>query len=68
MHMLITINDLKPLIDAELDRLEAQLRHILDTNALTTEDRITVIASLVNIRIEIDHRSTLPRFWNHWYN
>lgn len=57
MHMLITINDLKPLTDAELDRLEVQLRHILDTHALTNDDRITIIASLVNIRIEIDHRA-----------
>lgn len=59
MHMLITINDLKPLTDTELDRLEAQLRHILDTHALTNHDRITIIASLVNIRQEIDHRATL---------
>lgn len=59
MHMLITINDLKPLTDTELDRLEAQLRHILDTHALTNDDRITIIASLVHIRQEIDHRATL---------
>lgn len=59
MHMLITINDLKPLTDAELDRLEAQLRHTLDTHALTIDDRITIIASLVNIRQEIDHRAAL---------
>lgn len=68
MHMLITINDLKPLTDAELDRLEAQLRHILGTHALTTDDRITIIASLVNIRQEIDHRAVLPKIWNQWHN
>lgn len=68
MHMLITINDLKPLTDAELERLEAQLRHILDTHDLTTDDRITIIASLVNIRIEIDHRAILPRLWHQWQN
>jgi len=68
MHMLITINDLKPLTDAELERLEAQLRHILDTHTLTTDDRITIIASLVTIRQEIDHRATLPRVWNQWHN
>ena len=68
MHMLITINDLKPLTDIELERLEAQLRHILDTHTLTTDDRITIIASLVTIRQEIDHRATLPRVWNHWHN
>ena len=62
MHMLITINDLKPLTDAELERLEAQLRHILDTHALTTDDRITIIASLVNIRQETDRRATLAKF------
>lgn len=67
MHMLITINDLKPLTDTELERLEAQLRHILETHALTNEDRITIIASLVNIQQEIDHRPALPRYSNHWH-
>jgi hypothetical protein len=66
MHMLITINDLKPLTDTELERLEAQLRHILDTHELTRDDRITIIASLVNIRIEIDRRSALPQLRNGW--
>ena len=59
MHILITINDLKPLTDAELERLEAQLRHILDTHALAIDDRITIIASLVNICKEIDRRAAL---------
>jgi hypothetical protein len=59
MHMLITINALKPLTDAELERLEDQLRHILGTNDLTIDDRITIIASLVNIRQEIDRRAAL---------
>lgn len=67
MHMLITINDLKPLTDTELERLEAQLRHILDMHALTRDDQITIIASLVNIRQEIDHRAILSRVSNHWY-
>lgn len=65
MHILITINDLKPMTDTELDRLEAQLRHILETQVLTTDDRITIIASLVNIRQEIDHRFALSPVYRH---
>lgn len=65
MHMLITIGDLKPLTDAELKRLEAQLRHIQDTQTLTTNDRITINASLVNIRQEIDRRAALYPAYRH---
>jgi hypothetical protein len=50
-HPLITISDLQSLADAELERLEATLRHILEISLdLTEMERGNIIASLANIR------------------
>ena len=49
-HLLITISDLQSLTDAELNRLEATLRHILETALdLTDAERANLKASLDNI-------------------
>jgi hypothetical protein len=58
-HPLITISDLQSLTDAELNRLEASLRHILETaNDLTEAERATIALSLGNIRAIITLRQT----------
>jgi hypothetical protein len=59
-HLLITSSDLQSLTDAELNRLEATLRHILETAIdLTETERDTIIASLGNIRAAITLRQTV---------
>jgi hypothetical protein len=56
-HPLITISDLQSLTDAELNRLEATLRHILETALdLTEAERATIALSLGNIRATITLR------------
>jgi hypothetical protein len=58
-HPLITIHDLQHLTDAELERLEATLRHILETALdLTEAERATIALSLGNIRAAITLRQT----------
>lgn len=58
-HLLITISDLQSLTDAELNRLEATLRHILETALdLTEAERATIALSLGNIRVIITLRQT----------
>ena len=58
-HPLITISELQSLTDAELERLEATLRHILETAAdLTDAERATIVLSLINIRAIITLRQT----------
>ena len=58
-HPLITISDLQSLTDAELERLEATLRHILDTAFdLSEAERATIALSLGNIRAIITLRQT----------
>ena len=58
-HFLITMSDLQPLTDAELERLDATLRHILETALdLSEAERATIIASLVNVRAVITLRQT----------
>jgi hypothetical protein len=59
-HPLITISDLQSLTDAELERLEATLRHILETALdLTDAERATIALSLGNIRAIITLRQTV---------
>jgi hypothetical protein len=59
-HPLITISDLQSLTDAELARLEATLRHILETALdLTEAERATIALSLGNIRAIITLRQTV---------
>ena len=59
-HPLITICDLRPLTDLELERLEATVRQILDTALdLTDAERATLIASLANIRTVLTLRQTV---------
>lgn len=54
-HPLITISDLQSLTDAELERLEATLRHILETAIdLTEAERRNIIATLATIRFSIE--------------
>jgi hypothetical protein len=58
-HPLITISDLQSRTDAELNRLEATLRHILETALdLTDAERATIALSLGNIRAIITLRQT----------
>jgi hypothetical protein len=58
-HPLITISDLQSLTDAELNRLEATLRHTLETALdLTEAERATIALSLGNIRAIITLRQT----------
>jgi hypothetical protein len=58
-HPLITISDLQSLTDAELERLEASLRHILETAIdLSETERTTIALSLGNIRAAIILRQT----------
>jgi hypothetical protein len=58
-HLLITISDLQSLTDAELKRLEDQLRHILETALdLTETERGNITASLANIRAALALRQT----------
>lgn len=58
-HPLITISDLQRLTDAELNRLEATLCHILETALdLTEAERATIALSLGNIRAIITLRQT----------
>ena len=59
-HPLITISNLQSLTDAELERLEATLRHILETTFdLTEAERDNIIASLANIRTTLTLRQTV---------
>ena len=58
-HPLITISDLQSITDAELNRLEASLRHILETVLdLTETERATIALSLGNIRAALTLRQT----------
>jgi hypothetical protein len=59
-HPLITISDLQPFTDEELNRLEATLRHTLETALnLTQDERATIALSLGNIRAAITMRQTV---------
>ena len=59
-HLLITISDLQSLTDAELSRLEATLRHILETALdLSETERATIALSLGNIRAIITPHQTV---------
>jgi hypothetical protein len=59
-HLLITISDLQSLTDVELNRLEATLRHILETAIdLTETERGNIITSLKLICVAVVSRLTL---------
>lgn len=58
-HQLISISDLQHLTDAELNRLEATLRHILETAIdLTEAERANIALSLGNICAALTARHT----------
>jgi hypothetical protein len=62
-HPLITICDLRPLTNDELDRLEATLRHILGTAPdLTDTERATLAASIYAIAREREIRRSTNQF------
>lgn len=63
-HPLIKISDLQSLTDAELERLIAALRHILETPLdLTDAERGNIAASLEAVRAVIDARLIIVSRW-----